>query len=67
MFFCFQSFFPLRHADKQWSELIQKVRDGLRVPPEPDMSWDKALKERLYPSGNSIDLVPVGRRAVNLT
>ena len=23
------------------------------------MTWDRTLKERLYPTGNSVDLVPV--------
>ena len=55
----FQSFFPVYPADRQWSALMRKVRDSIRVPTEPDMSWESALRERLYPSGNSIDLVPV--------
>ena len=55
----FQSFFPVPYADKQWGAAILKAREGNRVPVEPDMSWEKVLKERLYPSGNTLDLVPV--------
>ena len=60
----FQSFFPVYPADRQWSALMRKVRDSIRVPAEPDTSWENTLRERLYPSGNSIDLVPVSYKEI---
>ena len=43
---------------------MRKVRDSIRVPAEPDTSWENTLRERLYPSGNSIDLVPVSYKEI---
>ena len=55
--FIFQSFFP--SYDRKWSATVRQVREQNGLSPTVDVSWEKALLERLHPSGQAVDLMPV--------
>ncbi|KAL4220762.1 hypothetical protein ACF0H5_021156 [Mactra antiquata] len=56
----YKSFFPT--YDKKWSSVIQQVREKIGVSPTIDVTFEKALLERLGTSSNYVDLMPSKKR-----
>ncbi|XP_045199396.1 centromere protein I-like [Mercenaria mercenaria] len=56
----YKSFFP--SYDRKWSATVRQVREQNGLSPTVDMSWEKALLERLHPTGQAIDLMPSRKR-----
>ncbi|XP_060571869.1 centromere protein I-like isoform X2 [Ruditapes philippinarum] len=56
----YKSFFP--SYDRKWSATVRQVREQNGLPPNVDVSWEKALLERLHPTGQALDLMPSRKR-----